>query len=182
MKTYEKNDVKGAERTFRTNYIIMMFLILFITDIIVEATDITLGQLAIVRSILCFLGVILLSRILTINVVKKYQITTSYKDSLRFSINIVIIAVAVLSIFYFLFSLNNNIKEVEDSSEYKVAVTFLGEEAVEEELEDIKKEARNGFIVVWVAILSASAIAVYSEGKILDKYCEEDVEQEVLNS
>ena len=180
MKTYEKNDVKGAAKTFSINYVVLMFVALYVTNIINNVTDITMGQLTTIRAVICFVGVILLGRFLTINVVKKYQISRSYKDSLRFNINLAIIAVAVISIFYFLFSLNSNIKKVEDSSQYKMAVTFIGEE-VEEELEDIKKEARNGFIIVWVAILAGSAVAVYSEGKILDKYCIEDVVEENEN-
>ena len=177
MKIYEKNDVKGAAKKFGINYVVLMFVALYITDIINQFGDITMGQLTTIRAGVCFIAVILLARFLTINVVKKYQITSSYKDNLRFNINLVIIAVAVVSIFYFLISLNSNVKEVEESSEYRMAATFLGEEVLEEQLEDIKKEARNGFIIVWVAILAGSAVAVYSEGKILDKYCIEDIEE-----
>ncbi len=177
MKKYERNDVNGARKTFGTNYVVIMLLVLYVTDIINHVTDITLGQLATIRAIICFAAVILLARFLTINVIKKYQITNSYKDNLRFNLNLIIIIVAVLAIFYFLFSLNSNVKEVEDSSEYKFVSAVLGEETAEEKLEDIKKEARKGFIIVWVAILAGSAVAVYSEGKILDKYCKEDIEE-----
>jgi len=140
MKTYEKNDVKGAAKTFSISYVAYMFLALYVTDIINSVTDITMGQLTTIRAAICFVLVILLGRFLTINVVKKYQITSSYKDNLRFNINLAIIAVAVISIFYFIFSLNSNIKEVEDSSEYRFAAAVLGEDALEEELETLKKE------------------------------------------
>ena len=182
MKTYEKNDVKGAAKTFAIRYITIMLILVYVTDIIQGLSDITHGQLVTIRAIICLVGVIVFSRLLTINIVRKYQINASFKDNLRFNINLAIIAVAVISIFYFLFALNSNVKEFEDSSEYKMYATILGEEKVEDELEDVKKEARKGFIIVWVAILAGSAVAVYSEGKILDKYCKEDVEQEVLNS
>ena len=185
MKTYEKNDVKGAARTFRINYVVTMLILLYITDIVHELSDITHGQFVTMRAIICFAGVILLSRFLTINAVKKYQITKQFKDNLRFNINMVIIIVAVISIFYFLFILNSNVNKVEDSAQYRMAVTFLGEETVEEQLKDVKKEARNGFIIIWVAILAGSAVAIYSEEKILDRYCREDileVEQEEINS
>lgn len=177
MKVYEKNDLKGALKTFRINYLVIMFLVLYVTDIINKVADITIGQLTTIRAILCFGAVILLARFLTINIVRKYQITNSYKDNLRFNLNLIIIIVAVVAIFYFLFSLNSNIKEIKDSSEYKFAVSILGEESLEEELEDVKKEARNAFIIVWVAILAGSAVAVYSQGKILDKYCKDDIEE-----
>ena len=121
-----------------------------------------------------FLTIIISSFLLTRYVIKKYSITKSFKDNIRFNINLVIIGIAIISIFYFLITLNSNVNKIKESSEYKIVSIYLDKDDVEELLDEVKSEARGAFIKVWTSILLASAISVGLEGKIIDKYCLED--------
>ena len=173
-KMVEKNDVTSAAKKFGGLYIVVMIIALYITDIINEVKDCSLKELTTMRIVIIFFTILISSFLLTRYAIKKYSITKSFKDNLRFNINLIIIGIAVISIFYFLISLNRNIKEIRQSNEYKMAAIYLNEDELEDVIDEVKSEARGGFVKVWVSILLASGISVGLEGKIIDKYCLED--------
>ena len=171
MKTYEKNDVSSAKKQFAIKYIVSMFIILYITDIINHASDISINGLTVLRSILCFAAILILSRVLTKIEINKFQITKSNSDNLRFNINLIIIAVAVISLFYFLFSVNSNVKSVKNTASYKIMSLYSSQSEADEIVERVAKDARKSFLIVWVAIMVSSAIVVGTEGNYIEKLC-----------
>lgn len=173
-KMIEKNDVTSATKNFGGLYILIMIIALYITDIISDAKDYSLNELTTMRVIIIFFTILISSFLLTRCVIKKYSITKSFKDNLRFNINLVIIGIAVISIFYFLITLNGNVKKIRQSNEYKVASIYLNENEMEQVIDKVKSEARGAFVKIWVSILIASGISVGLEGKIINKYCLED--------
>ena len=173
-KMVEKNDVTSAAKNFGGLYILVMIIALYITDIISDVKDYSLNELTTIRIVIIFFTILISSFLLTRYVIKKYNITKSFKDNLKFNINLIIIGIAVISIFYFLIALNRNIKEIKQSNEYKMASIYLNEDEMEDVIGKVKSEARGGFVKVWVSILIASGISVGLEGKIIDKYCLED--------
>jgi len=174
MKTYEKNDVSSAVKRFARDYVLVIIAILALASIIFQLSDVSITGMTTIRAIVLFVTVILASKRITKEVIKKFQITKLYKDNLKFNINLIIIAVAILSIFYFLITLNNNINKFEESSEYRLYEVFVGEEQAKEMLVEAEKEARKSFIILWVSILAASAVAIATEEKTIEKYCLED--------
>ena len=172
--TYEKNDITSAKKNFAGIYIGIMLVLLYFTDILNRLTDISIKGLTVLRSIIFFISIILLARLLTKNIINKFQITKSYSDNLRFNINLIIIAVALLSLFYFLFAVSQNVKEIKDSSNYKTASLFLAKDSVDEIVEEAAKQARKSFIIVWISIMTASAIVVGTDGKYIEHLCFDD--------
>ena len=173
-KAYEKNDVSSAKRSFAYTYIVIMIVALYITDIIKELSDISLDGITAIRSIICFAAVLVLARYLTKYVINKYKISKPYADNLRFNINLIIIAVAFLSLFYFLITVKSNINTIKDSTEYRMYAMFSSKSEADDIIKTAEKEARKSFIIVWISIMTASAIAVGLEGKTIDHYCYEE--------
>ena len=75
---------------------------------------------------------------------------------------------------YFLYSVNSNIKEVKETTEYKMVVLYSSEAKADEILNEAGKQVRKSYIIVWASIMTASVIAVGTEGKCIEKYCYED--------
>ena len=144
MKKYEKNDITGARRSFTGLYIVLMAAVLQISNIIYEISNTSIEGITVIRSILVFIAVILLSKVLTKSAIKKYKITKSYSDNLRFNINLVIIAVGLISLFYFLYSVNSNIKEVKETTEYKMVVLYSSEAKADEKNDGGQKSQSPG--------------------------------------
>lgn len=181
MKTYEKNDINSAKKKFAGNYIVIMVIILLISNIFNHMESISINGITAIRSIALFVAILVSARVLTKSVIKKFQITKSNADNLRFNINLIVIGIAIISLFYFLFSVHSNVKEMKNTTSYRVLSIYSTQEEADKIVEDAASKARKSFLIVWVAIMISSAIVVGTDGKYIEELCFPDVTNESIN-
>lgn len=165
-------------RTFLVTYIIILIIALLISDALYEIDGITTTQKILVRTSLCFIAVIFGTWYSTRHVMKKYKCTKPYEDTIRMYINIAIIGVAALSLFYFLYIVKSNVNEIKSGYEYKYVSSMLSNEVADSIVKNAEREARKSFFIVWGGIVVASAISIPLQRKRISQYVEEDIVEE----
>ena len=178
VKERKIGEPSKVRKTFLAAYLLILILALFISDAIYQVEGITSTQKILVRTGLCFIGVIFGTWYSTRYAMKKYKCIKSYEDSIRTYINIAIIGVAALSLFYFLFIVKSNINDIKSGHDYKIASSILSNEVADNILKNAEREARKNFFIAWGGIVVASAISIPLQRKRISQYIEEDIVEE----
>ncbi len=164
-------NVGKATKQFLTYYLVTIFILLWITDIITQVSDISMTGLTVLRSILLFFGIIFSAGWYTRKVIRKYGITRDGAVQLNFNLKMIIIVIALISIVYFIINLNNNINEYEDSTTYQLYSRIIGNDDMDSMLEKVKADATKSYFIIWGVILCGSFVAVLRERSVIAINC-----------
>ncbi|MBE5821491.1 MAG: hypothetical protein E7311_02745 [Clostridiales bacterium] len=160
MSNNKEKKVKNFPSSFIGVQIVVLYLTLMIGDIIVEASDISTSIIRYLSiAVVGFVSVYLLIK----NTLK--ECTSEVYESVHKFSKLLPIAVAVILLFYGLFSVESNVSELENDYSYKwimsLSETFGEESYLEKIIEEAKAEARTMWIISSIIYLVAAEAAVY---------------------
>lgn len=161
--------------SFTWLYLVILYVSLAISD-----GSFAINESMTLRIIICMVGVFLGIWGATKYAVSRYICPKTLQDSIRTYLNIVIIAIAAISLFYLLFALKSNVNKIKDSPEYKYVSIYLSQETADEIIKEAEKEARGKFLMLWAGIVVASGISIPLQKKRIDKYCVEEMPEQKI--
>lgn len=174
MKTRKEIEPGAFAGRFCTIYIVTILLVLSIADVIFMAND--HENVALIRSIVMAATIIIGVMLIIKSLMKKNICVKSMEQSYKLYITIAIIAVALLSIFYFMYCVKSNVNKIKEGNDYKTVKLFFGEKAAEALLDEAAEDARKDWYTVWGVMIAASAVAVPIARNMISKYSEEHEE------
>ena len=178
MKTREKIEPGVFTKKFCIAYVIILYAVLSLADIIFIAND--HENVTLIRSIIMSATILLSVALIIKSLMKKNICVRSLEQSYKMSITIAIIAVALISIFYFMYCVKSNVNKIKEDYKYVMAKTYFGESAAEKLLDSAAEEARESWYTVWGVMIATSAVAIPLARNIISQNVEE--EQETYNN
>jgi len=172
MEKRERIEPGNLVKKFLISYILILYAVISLADIIFIAND--HENVVLIRSIIMSISVILGTIIVLKSIAKKHILVKDLESTYKTFITIAIIAVAILSIFYFMYCVKSNVNKIEDGSEYRSMKMWVGEKAAQKLLEKAAEEAREDWYTVWGVMIAASAVAVPVARKIIDQSTQEE--------
>lgn len=160
MSNNKEKKVVSFPSRFIGVQIVVLYLTLMIGDFIIEASEIETGVIRYLSvGIVGFISVFLLIK----NTLK--ECTREVYESVQKFSKLLPIVVAVILLFYGLYSVAVNVSELENNFSYKWLMDLseeLGEEnTFEKEIEKIKSEARMIWVISSIVYLVAAEVAVF---------------------
>lgn len=158
-------------KRFCSNYIVILIIALVITDIVFKATD--YENVILIRGITMALAIIIGVILTTIGLSRKHIVKKNMKEFYSKYVIIAVIAIAFLSILYFMYCVKSEVGEVKESSEYKMAKSIYGTTYTDKVLEDAADKARKDWYSIWGIMIGASIVTIPITKKLFDKYSED---------
>lgn len=155
-----------------------LYLVILYISLVIGDAAFAINESMTLRIIICMIGVFLGIWCATRYAVSRYICLKNLQDAIRTYLNIVIIAIAFISLFYLLFALKSNVNKIKDSPEYKYVSLYLSQETADEIVGEAEKEARGKFFMLWAGIVVASGISIPLQKKRIAKYCVEDMPEQ----
>ena len=177
-KTKEREIIEPGTFTkrFCSSYIAILILALLITDIVFKATD--YENVIIIRGITMALAIIIGVIAVNIGLSRKYIVRKNMKDFYSRYVIIAVIAIALLSILYFMYCVKSEVEDVKNSSEYRMAKSIYGTTYTDKVLDDAADEARKEWYSIWGIMIGASIVTIPITKKLFDKYSEDCEEKQ----
>lgn len=175
-KSQEREIIEPGAFTkrFCSNYIAILIIVLVITNIIFQAND--YENVLLIRGGAMAVTIIVGVITMTIGLSKRYRVKKSMKDFYTKYVIIAVIAIALLSIIYFMYCVKSEVAEVKESAQYKIAKSRFGTTYTDKVLEDAADEARKQWYSIWGIMIGASVVTIPMIKKIFDKYSEDEEE------
>lgn len=169
-------------KRFCSNYIAILILALLITDIVFKAND--YENIVLIRGITMTLAIIIGVITVNIGLSKKYIVKRDMKDFYSRYVIIAVVAIAFLSILYFMYCVKSEVEDVKNSSQYRIAESIYGTKYTDKVLDDAADEARKQWYSIWGIMLCASIVTIPITKKLFDKYSKdyEETKTDVLSN
>ena len=134
------------------------------------------------RSVAMALAIIVGVIATCIGLSKKYIVKKNMKEFYTKYVIIAVIAIALLSILYFMYCVKSEVDEVKNSSEYRMAKSIYGTTYTDKILDDAADEARKSWYSIWGIMIGASVVTIPITKKLFDKYSTDYEETKVASN
>lgn len=161
-------------KRFCSNYVAILIIALLITDLIFKATD--YDNVILIRGGIMAVAIVFGVIATIMGLSKKYIVKRNMKDFYRKYVIIAVIAIALLSIFYFMYCVKSEVGEVKESAQYKIAKSRYGTTYTNKVLEEAAEKARKQWYSIWGIMIGASVVTIPITKKLFEKYSEDNEE------
>ncbi len=176
-KTKEREIVEPGAfvRRFCSTYIVILFIALLATDIIFETND--YENVVLIRGAIMVAATILGTIVTIKSLNKKYIIKKDLQDLYSKFTIMAVIAIALLSILYFMYCVKSEVNNIKDTSEYKLAQSFVGSKGADYLVEQAADKAREQWYSIWGIMIASSVVTIPIIKKTIEQ-CSEEVKQQ----